>query len=109
MTVATTYGSKDIEIVEQEIATYAGWGLRDPSLAVAGVFLDETPWQYSPEADQYFQRIKATVSSTDGLLGSFIGESGRRFSLVSMYVSTRQVRAPSMRPLLDEETSGSPL
>ncbi|KAJ9668365.1 hypothetical protein H2201_001413 [Coniosporium apollinis] len=70
--VATTYGMKDIEIVEQEIATYAGWGLRDPSLAVAGVFLDETPWQYSPGADQYFQRIRATVSSIDGLLGSFI-------------------------------------
>lgn len=81
--MATTYAMKDIKIVEQEVATYAGWGLQNPPLAMAGVFLDETPWQYDTGADQYFQRIRPTVANTKGLAGSFIGKRDRfasRFS-----------------------------
>ncbi|KAJ9633802.1 hypothetical protein H2199_009215 [Coniosporium tulheliwenetii] len=81
--LATTYAMKDIKIVEQEVATYAGWGLQNPPLAMAGVFLDETPWQYDTGADQYFQRIRPTVANTKGLAGSFIGKRDRfasRFS-----------------------------
>lgn len=71
--VATTWCKKNVSSVLDEISVYAGWGKIDPSLAMDGIFLDETPTIYSSEYVSYFKTISQAVGiKTDGLTNSYI-------------------------------------
>ncbi|KAF2115111.1 Spherulation-specific family 4 [Lophiotrema nucula] len=70
--VATTWCSKNLSSVLDEIAVYAGWGSQDPSLAMSGIFFDETPTLYTPEYVSYLQAVSQAVHSNGGLQEGFV-------------------------------------
>ncbi len=41
--VRTNYSSRDIDLVIRDVATYSRWSDLDGTLAVSGIFFDETP------------------------------------------------------------------
>jgi hypothetical protein len=73
--VATTWCRKDLNSVLDEVARYAGWGNSDSSLALSGIFFDETPTRYAPEYVSYLQKLSQVVRSQRGLKDGFIGKS----------------------------------
>ncbi|OCK84859.1 hypothetical protein K432DRAFT_413728 [Lepidopterella palustris CBS 459.81] len=70
--VATTWASKDVNAVMQEVATYAGWATLNSSIALCGVFFDETPAQYEPGHAQYLQTISDAVRKSRGLADGYV-------------------------------------
>ncbi|KAF2273403.1 uncharacterized protein EI97DRAFT_156392 [Westerdykella ornata] len=70
--VSTTWCSKTVESVLDEIALYDGWGQSDPSLAMGGIFFDETPTRYSPENISYLLTISHAVHDQHGLKDGFV-------------------------------------
>jgi hypothetical protein len=73
--VATSWAGKDINAVLQEIATYAAWADQNSSLALGGIFFDETPAQYDPDSAQYLQTISDAVRNASGLADGYVGKS----------------------------------
>ncbi|KAL2002749.1 hypothetical protein VTN02DRAFT_6028 [Thermoascus thermophilus] len=67
--VATTYAKRNISLVRKDIETYAAWPAKssNPALAVRGIFFDETPQQYDPDALAYLKELTAVVRKTEGL------------------------------------------
>ncbi|KAF2793488.1 hypothetical protein K505DRAFT_385480 [Melanomma pulvis-pyrius CBS 109.77] len=72
--VATTWCTKNVSSVLNEIAVYTGWGASDPSLAMNGIFFDETPTHYTPEYVSYLQKISQAVHTNRGLKEGFVGK-----------------------------------
>jgi hypothetical protein len=72
--VATTWCTRDLTSVLDDIAAYSFWGEYDPSLAMNGIFVDETPTQYSPESVSYLDTISKAVHDSVGLMDSYIGK-----------------------------------
>ncbi|OCL10268.1 hypothetical protein AOQ84DRAFT_1345 [Glonium stellatum] len=70
--VATSWAQKDVNTVLQEIATYAAWSDQNSSLALGGIFFDETPAQYDPDSAQYLQTISDAVRSASGLADGYV-------------------------------------
>jgi hypothetical protein len=67
--VPTDYARRDISDVYQDIQTYANWptaGL-DPTLAVHGIFFDETPQQYDDASMTYLRNLTRAVKRKNGL------------------------------------------
>lgn len=54
--------------------SHSSWGDCNSSLALQGIFVDETPTQYSPESVSYLQEISNAVNSSAGIDGSYIGK-----------------------------------
>lgn len=79
--VATTWCSKALESVLDEIALYAGWGESDPSVAMSGILFDETPTRYSPEHISYLLTVSHAVRDQRGLKDGFVGESSFLFGI----------------------------
>ncbi|KAL4901307.1 hypothetical protein BDW74DRAFT_85032 [Aspergillus multicolor] len=67
--VATTYAKRNISAVRRDIQTYANWPTLsgNSSLAVRGIFFDETPQQYNESAYAYLDTLTAVVKNTPGL------------------------------------------
>lgn len=67
--VATTYATRNISLVRKDIETYAAWPTQSAnrSLAVNGIFFDETPQQFDANALAYFQELTALVKQSKGL------------------------------------------
>lgn len=80
--VATTWCMKNVSSVLDEIAVYSGWGAYDSSLAMSGIFFDETPTHYTPEYVSYLQTISQAVRDGHGLKGSYVG---KRESFISAF------------------------
>ncbi|KAI4943560.1 hypothetical protein J4E91_009197 [Alternaria rosae] len=70
--VATTWCTRDLSSVLDDIAAFSFWGEYDPSLALSGVFVDETPTQYSTDYAVYLDSITQAVQDSAGLKDSFI-------------------------------------
>jgi Spherulation-specific family 4 len=73
--VHTSYAQRDVQSVLKDISTYSGWakGSADanmPGFAVHGIFVDEVPSVYSPEAVEYLQTVNAAIKKAPGLLGN---------------------------------------
>ncbi|KAF2458196.1 Spherulation-specific family 4 [Lineolata rhizophorae] len=60
-----------MENASREISTYAGWADQNQSLALDGVFLDETPNEYEAPRAELLTNIRSEVESTAGL-GTYI-------------------------------------
>jgi hypothetical protein len=72
--VATTWCQRDLKSVLDEIARYAEWGNSDSSLAMSGIFFDETPTRYAPEYVSFLQTVSLDVRSHRGLKDGFVGK-----------------------------------
>ncbi|KAF2177703.1 hypothetical protein K469DRAFT_807023 [Zopfia rhizophila CBS 207.26] len=70
--VATTWCTKNVSSVLDEVAVYAGWSSHDPSLAMSGIFFDETPWQHTSEYVTYLQTISQAVHGNPGLREGYV-------------------------------------
>ncbi|KAI9371570.1 Spherulation-specific family 4-domain-containing protein [Aspergillus egyptiacus] len=65
--VPIRYSERQIAEVLDDIATYSGWHAQSAELAMAGIFFDESPHQYSDEAFNYLTRITRAVKEAPGL------------------------------------------
>ncbi|KAJ5110963.1 hypothetical protein N7532_001498 [Penicillium argentinense] len=67
--VHTTYAQRNISLVRKDIETYAAWPKQssNQSLAVRGIFFDETPQAYSSHSLTYLQNLTDLVKGLDGL------------------------------------------
>ncbi|KAL1990183.1 hypothetical protein VTN49DRAFT_6022 [Thermomyces lanuginosus] len=67
--VATTYANRDIALVREDVETYAAWPARSAngSLAVNGIFFDETPQAFDENALAYYQELTSLVKQSKGL------------------------------------------
>jgi len=72
--VATTWCTRDLSSVLDDIAAFSFWGEYDSSLALSGVFVDETPTQYSTDYAVYLDSIAQAVQDSTGLKGNYIGK-----------------------------------
>lgn len=71
--VRTTWATRDVSTVLADISTYSGWSALESfddnsTIALAGIFFDETPSIYSPEAAAYLGTINQAVKNASGLL-----------------------------------------
>jgi hypothetical protein len=72
--VPTAYATRNITSVLLDVSTYSGWlqlgstNTNSTGLAVQGIFFDEVPRQYSPEASEYLKTINKAVKNASGLL-----------------------------------------
>jgi hypothetical protein len=67
--VATTWANRNISLVRQDIQTYAAWPSQssNSSLAVNGIFFDETPQQFDANALAFYQELTTLVKQSKGL------------------------------------------
>lgn len=72
--VATTWCTKNLSSVLDEVKVYSGWGEYDSSLAMSGIFFDETPTHYTTEYVSYLQTISQAVHESSGLKDAYVGE-----------------------------------
>ncbi|KAJ4366249.1 hypothetical protein N0V83_007885 [Neocucurbitaria cava] len=70
--VPTTWCTRNLTSVLDDIAAYSFWGEYDTSLAVHGIFVDETPTQYTPDYVSYLQAISHAVLDSPGLRDDYI-------------------------------------
>jgi len=99
--VATTWSKKGISMVLDEIASYAGWGVQDPSLALHGIFFDETVTKYTPDSVKYLRCISHAVRTSDGLADGFVGKntlSFRHWAFGMLFTTFRSRWVPSIAP-----------
>lgn len=59
--VHSTYCSRPIEGVLQDIQTYADRSLEDGKCQVQGIFVDETPNLYTPKTKQYLDTVNTVA------------------------------------------------
>ncbi|KAF2006596.1 hypothetical protein P154DRAFT_421660 [Amniculicola lignicola CBS 123094] len=72
--VATTWCAKNMSSALDEVALYAGWASKAPSLAMSGIFFDETPTHYTTEYASYLQTLSEAVRSSPGLMDGYVGK-----------------------------------
>ncbi|KAF2853420.1 hypothetical protein T440DRAFT_305753 [Plenodomus tracheiphilus IPT5] len=70
--VSTTWCTRNVSAVLDEIYAYAFWGEYDSTLALHGIFVDETPTRYSPEHVSYLQNIAQVIHDSTGLKGGYV-------------------------------------
>lgn len=73
--VHTSYAQRDVQSVLKDVTTYSGWAkgsanINIPGFAVHGIFVDEVPSVYSPEADEYLRTVNSAIKKAPGLLGT---------------------------------------
>jgi hypothetical protein len=73
--VATTWCARDLVSVLDDIAAYSFWGEYQDSLAMDGIFVDETPTQYTPSSASYLRTIAQAIHESDGLKEGYIGKT----------------------------------
>jgi hypothetical protein len=77
--VSTQYGARPIEAIKGDIEAYAKWSTTSQSLALEGIFLDETPWLYQAVTAEYFAEIGRFVKSFAGLGKGLVGMADHLF------------------------------
>ncbi|KAI9933182.1 hypothetical protein MW887_007653 [Aspergillus wentii] len=66
--VRTQEGQRNILEVKADITTYAGWPtIGNPSFAVHGIFLDETPSEFDANKVAYYKDLVSTIRNSTGL------------------------------------------
>jgi len=89
--VSTTWCERELSTVLDDIAAYSFWGDYHDDLAMDGIFVDETPTQFSANSISYLQTIAKAVHESDGLRKSFIGVWSFHFGIIG-------VRSPRKYP-----------
>lgn len=72
--VATAWCTRGLSSVLDDVAALSFWGEYDSSLAVSGIFVDETPVQYSSDYASYLETVAQAVEGSVGLRESYIGK-----------------------------------
>ncbi|KAK8927795.1 Spherulin-4 [Metarhizium anisopliae] len=67
--VRTGYATRNLSDVTAEVAVYSGWFSNASALAMHGIFFDEAPHEYSPEAVEFLRAADSFVKSAPGLQG----------------------------------------
>lgn len=67
--VRTGYADRNISTVVAEVSTYARWFSSSSTLAMHGIFFDESPHRYSAEAVEYMHLVNQGVKNSTGLQG----------------------------------------
>ncbi|KAH8694064.1 Spherulation-specific family 4 [Talaromyces proteolyticus] len=67
--VATTYGTRNISLVNKDIETYTSWPTlsNNANLSVSGIFFDETPQLFNASHQEYYEELTALVKQSKGL------------------------------------------
>jgi hypothetical protein len=68
--VKVGYTSNDISSVLSQINTYAGWSTKSSTLAMHGIFIDESPHVYTSAAFQYLETVDRAIKNAGGLAGA---------------------------------------
>jgi len=67
--VRTSWATRDLSMVLADVSTYFGWSTFQDShsnastIAISGIFFDETPSDYSPEAAAYLSAMNEAVKN----------------------------------------------
>jgi hypothetical protein len=67
--VRTGYASRNLSDVVDEINIFSGWSDVSSELAMQGIFLDESPHQYSAESVDFMAQVGREIKSRPGLKG----------------------------------------
>jgi hypothetical protein len=67
--VRTGYATRNLTDVTQEVSVYSGWHNKSSALAMHGIFFDEAPHQYSPQAVEFLRAADEFVKKAPGLQG----------------------------------------
>ncbi|KID74995.1 uncharacterized protein G6M90_00g055870 [Metarhizium brunneum] len=67
--VRTGYATRNLSDVTAEVAVYSAWFSNASALAMHGIFFDEAPHEYSPEAVEFLRAADSFVKSAPGLQG----------------------------------------
>ncbi|BCS28305.1 spherulation-specific family 4 protein [Aspergillus puulaauensis] len=67
--VRTNYAERNVSEVLDDIARYSDWQSNAADLAMAGIFFDEAPHQFSDATRDYLNRINSGVKDATGLQG----------------------------------------
>ncbi|KUJ17439.1 uncharacterized protein LY89DRAFT_644923 [Mollisia scopiformis] len=67
--VSTNYTNRDLSLIFDDIDTYVSWSqnVSTKGLGMRGIFLDETPNQWTPAAGQFYDSIATVIRSSTGL------------------------------------------
>jgi hypothetical protein len=60
---------RNISIVEKEVDTYGGWGVKDSQLAMNGIFFDESPHQYLAASIPFMTTVTSKVKGMSQFKG----------------------------------------
>lgn len=86
--VRTGYATRNLSDVTAEVAVYSGWFSNASALAMHGIFFDEAPHEYSPEAVEFLRAADSFVKSAPGL-------QGRKTVRLSLSSSSADPAAPT--------------
>jgi hypothetical protein len=67
--VRTNYTNRPIDEVLIDVSTYSGWSTANTSLGMHGIFLDESPHEYSSTSASYMRNITSTIKGASGFQG----------------------------------------
>lgn len=68
--VRMQYCKRSVAKVYEDVDIYAGWSKdHDSGIYVEGIFLDESPNEYSDEIGKYLNSVSDKIKSTAGILG----------------------------------------
>lgn len=67
--VRTNYTNRPINDVLADVRTYAGWSSANANLSMHGIFLDESPHQYTDSAASYMRTVTSAIKSSTGIQG----------------------------------------
>ncbi|KKK15244.1 hypothetical protein ARAM_005025 [Aspergillus rambellii] len=67
--VRTSYATRNITEVLDDVETYSDWDSQSSALAMDGIFFDEAPHQYTSAAAEYMNRINLAVKNATGIQG----------------------------------------
>jgi hypothetical protein len=87
--------------VLDDIAAYSFWGEYQDTLAIDGIFVDETPTQYSPDSVSYLQTIAEAIHESDGLKEGYIGRLNFHLGTAGLWAPRKLGPGdPCRRPLV---------
>jgi len=72
--VSTAWAKRNLSSILDDIAKYSGWATENSSLAVQGIFFDETPSLFDPDSAGYLDTIGITVKVSNGLGQGLVGQ-----------------------------------
>ncbi|KAF1999704.1 hypothetical protein P154DRAFT_554565 [Amniculicola lignicola CBS 123094] len=67
--VRTGYGTRNLSAVLSDVSIYGGWSDKNSSLAMHGIFFDESPHQFTEEIAAYMRTATKAVKASAGLQG----------------------------------------
>lgn len=63
------YCKRSLDKVYQDVDIYGEWSKDHGGIYVEGIFLDESPNEYSDEVGKFLNSVSEKIKSTPGILG----------------------------------------